>query len=90
MRTEKVVFIQERRSRTIVDVLEEFLVLAKRGQMTGLAFAVKIDESHSSVGTCGDYTKNSIEALGATQRLLNFVGRDDMCQNCEHHQLKSS
>jgi hypothetical protein len=86
MRTEKIVFIQERRSRTIVDVLEEFLVLAKRGEMTGLAFAIKLDEMHSSVGTCGDYTRNSIEALGATQRLINFVGRDDMCHNCEHKQ----
>jgi hypothetical protein len=84
MENQKVIYIEERRSKTIVNVLEEFLDLAKQGKLSGMLFAIKIDHQHSSVGTCGDYTTDIVQALGASQRLQNFLGREDMCCSCVH------
>jgi hypothetical protein len=80
--TDNVIHIKERRSHTVINVLEEMLTLAKSGELTGLAFAVKLGTWHASIGTCGDYTTNDVEALGAVSRLYSYVNRDAMCANC--------
>lgn len=67
--------ISEYRSSDTVTALEELLVLAKQGTLTGMVFACKYDHWHHGVGVTGDYRRDPIPALGVAGRLFRMLNR---------------
>lgn len=64
-----VTHFEEFAARDTVAALEELLARATRGQIRGLAFAIKTGPLRHRLGLTGDYWKDPGEALKATARM---------------------
>lgn len=74
--------IDEHKSRDTIEALQDLLVLAERGQLRGLAFAIKTGTRRHAIGFTGHYLDDPIETLGCVTRMeykLNQLisARDD-------------
>lgn len=65
----KVTEIREYRARNIRATLERLIALVDSGEMTGLAFACKIGDSHHGIGLAGDYREDPVQVLAVTARI---------------------
>lgn len=71
----KVTAIREYRTRSIRATLEELIRLVDTGEMTGLAFACKIGDSHHGIGLAGDYQDDPAQVLAVTARIKYLINR---------------
>ncbi len=65
--------IVEYRNKETVAVLEELLDQARRGEITGFAFACKIGAQNHGIGLTGDYREDPIAALAVTARIAHVL-----------------
>lgn len=80
----KVIQISEHRNKDILTYLEDLTGKAKSGQITGIAFAVRIGDTHADIGTLGHYAVDHISALGIVAKLFSFINKEAECSQCEH------
>lgn len=72
----KVIDLAKYRSREIVEVLEELLEAAKAGEISGLAWIVKIGPGDNRAGLAGLYRVQPDKALRATFQLERMLAAD--------------
>jgi hypothetical protein len=80
----RVIHINEYRNKDVLNYLEELTEKAKAGEVTGLAFAVRLGDDKATIGTLGHYAEDHISALGVVAKLFSFINKDAECANCEH------
>jgi hypothetical protein len=80
----KIIQINEHRNKDILTYLEELTEKARAGEITGVAFAVRIGDTHANIGTLGHYAVDHISALGIVAKLFSFINKDAECSHCEH------
>lgn len=73
----KVIHLAEFKNRELVAVCRELLHLAEKGEAHGLAFVVKLGRKSHRPGLCGDYSRNSAEALRAAIQLKQSLLSDE-------------
>jgi len=61
--------IDEYRSRDTIAALRDLLNRAERGQIRGLAFAIKVGARRHRLGFTGHYYEDPIETLGCVTRM---------------------
>lgn len=61
--------ITEYKTREVVAALEELLEQARRGEISGFAFACKFGDRHHGIGLTGDYRKDPLPVLAVTARI---------------------
>jgi len=71
----KVTEIREYRAKNIRATLEEMIRLVDSGEMTGLAFACKIGDSHHGIGLAGDYRDDPAQVLAVTARIKYLINQ---------------
>jgi hypothetical protein len=67
--------ISEYRNRELISFLEELTIEAKKGEVSGLAFAIVKRDCTHGIGVVGHYRDNPLLASGVIARLfltLNF------------------
>jgi hypothetical protein len=65
--------IVEYRNKETVAVLEELLDQARRGEITGLAFACKVGDKNHGIGLTGDYRDDPISTLAVVSRIAHVL-----------------
>jgi hypothetical protein len=65
----KIVSISAYRARQTVQTLESLLRFAKRGDITGLAFAWRCIDGKLGHAVCGEFNADPIGAMGALSHL---------------------
>lgn len=61
--------IEDYRSRDMIEALEDLLGRARKGQLRGFAFAIKVGSRRHRVGFTGTYWDDPTEALGCVTRM---------------------
>jgi hypothetical protein len=80
----QIIHISEYKNRDIVQYLEELTAKAKAGEITGLAFAARIGDTHATIGALGHYADDHISALGVVAKLFSFINKEAECSHCIH------
>jgi hypothetical protein len=64
-----VIRITEYRDRDTINVLEDLLERAKRGEIRGMCFAIKTDVAHHGIGLTGEYIEDPTDVLAVVSRI---------------------
>ena len=62
----RLVQLHEKRNRELVTALEGLLLMAKSGEISGLAYVVKFGHQDHRAGIAGSYEASPVDALTAT------------------------
>lgn len=73
-----VIPIKQRANQETVEALEEMLQMAKRGEVTGMIFAIQFPSKKYTIGSSGFYREDPLAALGVVGRLFSAI--DDAVQ----------
>lgn len=64
-----VIRITEYRNRDTINVLEDLLARAKRGEVLGLCYAFKRNAGHHGIGLTGEYIDDPTDVLAVASRI---------------------
>ncbi len=70
----KVIRMAEYQQRETVQTLEKLLAQARRGEVDGLMFAVKVGGDHC-LGSTGAYARNMAMAMAVSLRFMHLLNR---------------
>jgi ribosomal protein L17 len=70
-----IVRIVEYKNRELIEFLEELTEKAKKGEVTGVAAAIKINEWHHGMVLLGDYSSNPGTASTVVGRLFTSINK---------------
>jgi hypothetical protein len=79
-----VIRITEYRDRDTINVLEDLLKRAKRGEVRGICFAIKTDIGHHGIGLTGEYITDPTDVLAVVSRIdfeVNMLIREHNATN---------
>ncbi len=63
--------LSEYKSRETVETLEKLLEQARRGEIHGLLFCVRLGIKSHAMGLAGEYAKDPVMAVAVTSRMLH-------------------
>jgi len=67
--------IAEWKHKDTIEALEYLLAMAKRGEITGFIYGVRVGDWHHGIGVTGHYRDDPIAGLGATGRIFSALNR---------------
>ena len=73
-----VIRLKTRANEETIEALEEMLQMAKRGEVTGMIFAIQLPGQKYTIGSSAFYREHPLTALGVVGRLFSAI--DDAVQ----------
>lgn len=70
-----VIRIIEYRNKDTIAVCEEIIEKAKRGEIVGMLYAIRLNDFDHGIGATGKYRDDPISGLAAAGRLLNVLSK---------------
>ena len=67
--------ITEFQNKELINLLDDWLQLAKKGELTGIAYAVRFNNFHHGMGIAGTYVYDPAAASAVIGHLKNAVDK---------------